>query len=56
MKKQFDMPPKKSDAPKLATGDEGTPSRDREGVNVEVCSPVYWALESHHFLDLSPRI
>ncbi|KAH0565574.1 hypothetical protein GP486_001024 [Trichoglossum hirsutum] len=29
------MPPKKSDAPNPATGDEGTPSKDREGVNVE---------------------
>ncbi|KAH0544100.1 hypothetical protein FGG08_001718 [Glutinoglossum americanum] len=29
------MPPKKSDAPKAATGDEGTPSRDKEGVSVE---------------------
>ncbi|KAI9782960.1 MAG: hypothetical protein M1839_004435 [Geoglossum umbratile] len=33
------MPPKKSDAPKAVTGDEGTPSRDKEGVNVEARSP-----------------
>jgi hypothetical protein len=33
------MPPRKSDASKVATGDEGTPVKDqppREGINVEV--------------------
>jgi hypothetical protein len=37
------MPPRKSDALKAATGDEGTPVKDmppREGINVEVTYPV----------------
>ena len=38
------MPPRKSDASKAATGDEGTPVKDvppREGVNVEVNDPRF---------------
>jgi hypothetical protein len=37
------MPPRKSDASKAATGDEGTPAKEavaREGINIEVLFPL----------------
>jgi hypothetical protein len=37
------MPPRKSDASKVATGDEGTPAKEpvvREGINIEVHFPL----------------
>jgi len=53
------MPPRKSDASKIATGDEGAPAKElpiREGINVEVNLSRELSYISHKPQDTSQTV